>query len=428
MASRTEAAPRGGETEGVRDTLPDVFIEIPVLTNRWTTGLAFQVHLVFVAAIMGASILAPTAQIIGWRRPNSYFPCLARDTATVMVRFFAFGATWAVVAIVLLVALYPVLMGVLMRLFFWPLVLIAVMWILMTTGAYVYGHFWESLSRRPKTHNAFGWLFAISTTLFIALITNASSFQLTPDSNPSGLSGLINSTWLPELAHRLIGNMSYLGLILAGISAWRLLFDRGGPDREYYDWLGNLGLMLGIGFMLLQPLGGAIYANQVRLGAPESFRLIMTGEYSWLFLIQSILFGATFFSAALYMARSALTRAEPRGFTRALLRWAPWGMLAATVLIAIPRQLPLGAMVPWKFISLSVFVVLGAAVLIAYLRLHRSFTWGQVTRGSQWALLAAATAVVLLMITMGVIRSSARGGDLINERLGPEQAQQIEVR
>ena len=80
--------------------MPDVFIEIPVLTNRWTTGLAFQVHLVFVAAIMGASILAPTAQIIGWRRPNSYFPRLARDTATVMVRFFAFGATWAVVAIV----------------------------------------------------------------------------------------------------------------------------------------------------------------------------------------------------------------------------------------------------------------------------------------------------------------------------------------
>ena len=93
--------------------MPEITIDVPVLGNQWAVGLVFQVHLVMVAAIMGGAIVAPAAEIIGVRRRDERYERLAHEISAYTVRFFAFAATWAVVGLVLLVGLYPRLVGVL---------------------------------------------------------------------------------------------------------------------------------------------------------------------------------------------------------------------------------------------------------------------------------------------------------------------------
>jgi cytochrome bd ubiquinol oxidase subunit I len=228
-------------------------LEIPFIGNRVAVGLMFQLHIVMVAAIMGAAIVAPICEIVGLRRKDPRFERLAHDMAGIIVRFFAFAATWAVVGIVLLVGLYPTLIGTLLSIFFWPAVAISIIWVLMTFGAYFYAYGWERYSNRRVLHNAFGWLFAISAFLFIDLITALSSFQLTPVEPVSLLAAVLNPSWITEVLHRHVGNLSYVGLVMAGIASARMLFERREPDRAYLDWVGHFGLFLGVGVLLLHP-------------------------------------------------------------------------------------------------------------------------------------------------------------------------------
>ena len=140
--------------------MPEFMLRIPVLGNTWAVGLAFQIHLVVVAFIIGIAIVAPVAEMGSLRRGGEYWDRLARELSSTVVRFFSFGATWAVLALLLLYGLYPRLFGILTSIFFGPLLVVAVIWFVMTVSAYLYYHTWESLGQRRGLHIAIGWLFA----------------------------------------------------------------------------------------------------------------------------------------------------------------------------------------------------------------------------------------------------------------------------
>lgn len=403
--------------------MAEFVLEVPVIGNRWAVGLAFQLHLVMVAAIMGAAVIAPAAEIVGWRRADPRCDRLAHGISRVTVRFFAFAATWAVVGIVLLVGLYPTLVGVLVGIFFWPLVVVAATWVAMTFTAYYYYYTWDRLRERRRLHNAIGWGFAASALLFISLITMLSSFQLTPTQATPLSAAILNPTWLPEVFHRHVGNLSYAGLVIAGVAGVCYLSTHSWEDKVFYDWLGHVGLLVGLGFLLLQPIGGWVYAWQIERGAPTAFARIMVGEASWLFILQSFLLAGVFVVGSFYLWQAAAGRGTLDDDSARWMKRATWLGLALGALLVIPKELPLGAMTPWKYLALAGLVATSGHNLYRYLRASSTFVWGRAGSASHLALAAVAVLAVAVLVVMGVIRSTARGDDLIYERLPREQAQ-----
>lgn len=414
--------------QGGGRTTPQFTVNVPVVGNTWAVGIAFQTHLVVVAFVIGIAILAPVAEMLGLRAGAGHWSRLARELASTTVKLFSFGATWAVLGLVLLFSLYPRLFGTLTSIFFGPLIAVSVIWFVMTVSAYLYYHTWDSLRGRRPLHIAIGWLFAIATLLFIALITNLSSFQLTP-TNPTSLAAAVfNPSWLTELAHRDIGNLSYAGLILAGYSGVRGLFFRrvSETDRAYLDWLGDTGILLGVGFLLLQPFAGWLYAHQIQAASPDAFKRMMQGDNGWMFLVQQFFFGIALLLGNLYMFL-ARRRAGSDGRGRSWMRLSIWLILILALLAIVPREWPLGQMSPWKYLSLGGGILLTAINLVLYLGSRGRFAWGMAGAGAQAALAATAVTIALLMITMGTIRESSRGGDLIYHRLGSDQAETLDT-
>ena len=378
-----------------------------------------------VAAIAGGAILAPAAEMIGARRNSVNLERLAHGISSFTVRFFAFAATWAVLALVLLVGLYPAMLSTLLQVFFWPLVAVVATWLLMTASAYYYYYSWKRLGAGQGRHAAVGWAFALSAVAFIGLITLLSSFQLTPTQRAPLVAAILNPTWLTELTHRLVGNFSYVGFVIAGIAGVRMLWSPGDKDRAYFDWLGNFGLLLGVGVLLLQPIVGWFYASQIQAGSPDAYTRVMVGQYSWLFLVQSFFLAVAFLLGNIYLTQTANARAKLGAGARAWMRWATVAIALLGVLLVIPQQFPLGTMSPWKYLGLAGFLVFGGTTLFLYLRAMPTFTWGNARAGSQWALVAAAVVAILLFTTMGVIRTTARGGEPIVGPLGGGANQQL---
>jgi len=408
--------------------IPDIPIKVPVIGSTALTGILFQVHIVIVAFIMGAAILAPTAEWLSFRPGGERWGQLAHDLSSTIVRLFAFGATWVVFALVAIYGLYPRLFGVLTGIFFWPLVVVLGIWFVMTVSAYLYYETWDRLGPRRKLHMAIGWTFAISTFSFISLIIFLSSYQLTPTAELTLRSAALNPSWPTEFVHRHVGNLSYAALLLAAFASTMILFPRRRGreiDVAHYDWLSDAALLLGLSLALLQPFAGWFYAHQVQVGSPGAFERMMAGENAWLFLVQGFFLGAVLFLGNLYLALSIRRgNSSPQAATR---MWTfVWIIGALVLLLLVPKEVPLGQMRPWKYMALGGLVLFSFVNLVLYFRERRTFTWGSGGRGLRWALAITGLSIVFLMITMGVIRESARGSYLIYGYMKQEQSQQLE--
>ena len=395
-------------------------------------GTVFLLHITAVAFIIGVAMMAPLAELAGMRTGGERWERFAHSIATVVERLFAWGATWAAFALVAIYGLYPRLWGYLSSLFLVPLIVVgAVFWFVMTVTAYGYYITWEPLRNRKLLHNAIGWTFVIFTMLFITTITSLSSFLLTPAGGPDQLlAAAINPSYIPEVIHRHIGNLSYGGLLLAGyIGGWFLLFRRGRgqaeSDRTYRAWMGDVALIVGMAVILAQPVVGWFYASSIRAASPEAFQRMMVGENAWMFLLQIGLLGAVFFFGNLYLA-SMMSAPGDRGRTRGWIRASVWVIVALTLLGLIPKEFPLGQMYPWKYIVLAGFVLVTAVNLIVYLRARRQLELGRAGGVGRVALAGLAVAIVALFMLMGTIRASARGDDLIYKRLGPGVGQELQ--
>jgi cytochrome bd-type quinol oxidase subunit 1 len=406
------------------------FIETPVIGNRWAVGLAFQLHIAIVAFVIGAAMMAPVAEWLGRREPSGRLTRLAKAISASIVKLYAFGATWAVFGLVFLFGLYPRLIGVLMGLFFWMAIIVAVIWVVMTTTAYFYDHTWEPLGQRPGMHLAIGLLFVLSTMAFITLISGMAAFQLAPNDASSFPSTLLTSTWLPQVFHRHVGNLSYAGLIIAGYAGARALYrprgaDAREPDRAWFDWLSDTSLLLGVGIALLQPFIGAWYVTAIRAGAPSGFQRITSGGPSWIFLLQLLLVGTVLLLGNLYFALAIARAGEARSRLRHWLRLSLLAFVLFFLLVLLPRA---GAPGWLRYVGLGLAGAVSLANLVLYLRARRDFVWGTAPRSASVALVLLGLVAISLLVTMGVLRTRARGPWLINERLPSDAAQSFERR
>lgn len=432
------------------------------LPNGFTIGIVMQFHILLVAFIMGAAIIMTVSGSVPPKRQSKPWERFTKTFAWFLAQTYSFGATLAVFGLVLMFGLYPRLMAIMASLFFAPLMAIFASWIIMTVSLIAYAYLWPHRERHRAWHQSLIFIYSIAETAFIILISMWTSYLLTPNGRDA-VKAAFNATWGPELFHRLVGNVSYAGFLLAAWGGWRAWRKRRrgtSLDKAYYHWVAHFGFLWGIGFELLQPLVGYFYVLSIQAGNYTTYYRMMLGDKSWAWLLQIALVGLTFFLSDLYMWLSirrgiierqgitALTQMrveagvgapapeEIRTYStikhvmqlgsregqatsqeRLTLRTCNlvlWALGLLAILAIIPASVPVLGSMTVKYICLIGFVVLTLVTLPFYWRQSHKWTWGNMGWGAQWTLFSLGVVLMLLMIVMGGIRYSNPQTTVIN--------------
>ncbi|BBL80024.1 hypothetical protein RxyAA322_18780 [Rubrobacter xylanophilus] len=404
-------------------------IEFPVIGNDALIPVLVVPHILIAAFVIGITLVAPVSEYLGLVTKQPKYDRFARNAAKFTILIFASGSALAITFVLMLITLYPVFWSYLQNIMFWALLAEAFMFVGEIILLYAWYNAWDRMAYRKRLHVVFGFmagLFGLAQQTFINVV---GSYMLTPSEAPATNVGatFLNPTFVPLNMHRFIGNISFVGFLVAGWAAWRYLRSAGEEDREYYDWMGHWGMVWGFGFLLLQPIIGYGYLKSIREHSPAAFDYLMVGEKSWLFNLLAIELAVMGVAGVAYFLHRLRFAVRPMPALRRTAAGALGFMAIFGVLNVIPAdanlvpqiglvfaegertQIPLGDMYPWKYIGLIGMTFAGLFVLALYLKATASgFHWGRSSRWSQYALIVVAVTVVFTMMTMGYARETAR--------------------
>jgi cytochrome bd ubiquinol oxidase subunit I len=407
-------------------------LDVPVIGKNVVIAVLVQTHILFATFIIGAVIIAATSEYLGMITKQSRYERFARNLARFVVLLFASGAALAITFVLALVTLFPVFFTYLQNIFFWVFFVEAFMFLGQIIIVYAWYNVWDKLAYRKSLHVVFGFVAGFFGLMAMTMIDAVASFMLTPpEAQVNDVARtFLNQTNIPLNMHRFVGNLSYVGFLVAGWAGWRYLRTTREDEREYYDWMGHWGLIWGFGFLIMQPIIGYGYLKGIRESSPEAFDTIMIGDKSWVFNLLVLYLAIMSIASTAYFVHKLRFAVKPMESLRKLTVGALGFTALFTTLNLIPKdgnlvpqiglvilggestQFPLGSMYPWKYIGLIGLMLVGVFVVALYLRASATgFHWGRASRWSQYALIACAVTVVLTMVTMGYTRETARRVD-----------------
>lgn len=409
---------------------------VPDLVRRLAMALLMLLHIQFAAFLIGVFGLAVFAEFLGVLSPGRpYFDRLARGLARTSVILYSTGAVLAIMFIAIIALFWPTFWYVVMRVSFWPMVLESITFVLTILYLFPWYYTWDRLAGFKPAHLAMGLALVAVANAQQAMIDVMAGYMLSPTPPGDLLRVFFNATVLPLDAHRIVGDLSFAGFVIAGYAAFRALRAREEERRRYYDWMGNVGLIAGIGFMFLQPAIGLAYVEEIRANSAGAFTIMMRGPLSWVFLMQVTFLSALFFLGVLYMV---LQTQKSGGHGARLIRVMLLLVGLSALLLMQPYVIgpsqgfqwinwinPIGTMQPWKYIAMGGMTLGAIGALIGYLgSLQRGIRWGHMAqggRGAQYALLTLAILGSLMMLLMGFIRENSRQPFLIYYELRGQQ-------
>lgn len=384
-------------------------------------------------------------------RENPQVERLAHECMKVVAVCYSFTALSGGFFLLLLVAYYPSFISWLIRGFndlttvWYPIV-----FVIETMFMYLYYYMWDPMNNtgRKATHLVLGILLNIAGITLLVLMDAPAAFMLTPTKMAGSLKEIAafgesawihNFTWWPLNFHRLVGNLTYGGFVVAFIGALMFLWSDKEEDRAYYDWQGYIGNALGLGFMLPLPIMGYIYAKEVYMYDAAIGMYIMSDRLSMFMLMQGLLIGFLFIGANYYMWIS-VKRVEghekyltpmkvgfvllficsaiwysPRHFFATMMLepgMLPAGMTKEAYLAAteLPGPLSIFALMQAKNTAATFMVLISLCNYIIY-RIactKGKIVYGKVNPLSQYILVFLVFSDIWLMTLMGAIRELAR--------------------
>ena len=407
-------------------------LDIPGIGREVVMGVIWQSHMYAAAFIAGILVIASASEYMGVLTKQPRYDRFAKGAATALILIFATGSFIPIFGILALITLFPVFWSHLQNIFFW--VLFAEAWAFVGEIALIYAWYasWEKLAFRKRLHVVIGLMAAMLVTLQFTLINVVASYMLTPSLGGSATdvaATYLNPTFVPLNMHRFVGNISFVGFVVAGFAGVRYLRSTQEEDREFFDWMGHWALVWGFGFLLLQPIIGFGYMKSIREQNTAAFDYIMLGDKSWLFNLLAIELAIMGVASVAYCLHKIRFAAKPMPTLRNMTMGSLWFMGLFSFLNVIPTdmnlvpqigwvffdgeetRIPLGNMYPWKYLGLIGLMLVGVFALALYLKATAGgFHWGRASRWSQYALIATAVTVLATMATMGYVRETARRG------------------
>jgi len=375
-------------------------IQVPVLGNSLAIGIVSLLHIAFAGLAVGLMLLAPLMEAFG--RSNSLY----LETAHSMTRFtlvtYTTSTVLAVIMAELFIGLFPQTNTWLFNQFRAPILVAIAAFLLQLFLLYPYYHYWEPIrAKSPGAHLMMGALAAALMLVWVSVLDGIGSYMLTPITEPGYWSRLLNPTWAPLVIHRLGGDFVLSGYAVAGYGAWRLGSQSEDADKLYYRGLLQIGVVVGLGGLLLQPFTGLLYALSIERSAPSAYAQLIKGSYQPLVYVQFCLV-ALLFVGTHAVLRSARTPPASLVWTQAAL-WTSAALMIASVGYPDIRRL-----FTFLLIALTGYVAYQWRNLFVPNVPHR---WDRpLVRGISIAL---AVTGLLTYWTMGTIRETARHPDTV---------------
>jgi len=316
-------------------------VEFPYTGNRTAVWIVAQLHILFAAFILGAPIFVVIAEWLGYRKQDPRYDRLAKEVIKVTVILYSMTALTGGLFIFVLLATYPQFTTWLINHFF---LIFAVIYPLLFIGEtivlYLYFYTWESWKGDTKArHIALGVLLNIIGTITLFVIDGPTSFMNTP-AKAEGASiiefiqtatlwdKVFNYSWLPLNLHRLVGNVTFGGFITGLIAAYMYMGAKNDSERSYYDWMGFVGNLIGVGALLFLPFMGYLLSYELCDYDASICPYMMADQLSMFFEMQGAMVGLIFLASNYYIWLS-MKRIE--GVERVRI-----SVLTVVVMIALP--------------------------------------------------------------------------------------------
>jgi hypothetical protein len=275
--------------------------------------------------------------------------------------------------IFVLLATYPQFTTWLINHFF---VLFAVIYPLLFIGEtillYMYFYSWDAWKGEKKArHIALGVLLNLIGTITLFVIDGPTSFMNTPV-KAEGISPaeflataslwdkIYNYSWMPMNLHRLVGNVTFGGFITGLVAAYMYMAVKKEEERAYYDWMGFVGNLIGVGALLFLPFMGYLLAYELCDYDASICPYMMADQLSMFFEMQGAMVGLLFLASNYYIWLSmkrieGVERVRMTIFAPVVMVALPFVMTWAWTMFPVPDPLSLAILVPLALLP----VVLG---------------------------------------------------------------------
>ncbi|MCA9498497.1 MAG: cytochrome ubiquinol oxidase subunit I [Nitrospirales bacterium] len=290
-------------------------VDFPYSGNRTAVWVVAQLHILFAAFILGAPIFAVVAEWLGFKNNDPKYDRLAKEVIKVTVILYSMTALTGGLFIFVLLGTYPDFSTWLIKHFFIVFAVIyPLLFILETIILYTYFYSWDSMKGSKKgRHIALGILLNIVGTVTLFVIDGPTSFMNTPAKAAGDLSlvefiqtaslwdKMANFSWMPLNLHRLVGNVTFGGFIAGLIAAYMFMGSKTDEERSYYDWMGFVGNMIGVGALLLLPFMGYLLAYELCDYDASICPYMMADQLSMFFEMQGAMIGLIFLASNYYI-------------------------------------------------------------------------------------------------------------------------------
>jgi cytochrome d ubiquinol oxidase subunit I len=289
-------------------------VEFPYTGNRTAVWIVAQLHILFAGFILGAPIFVVISEWLGYRKQDPRYDRLAKEVTKVTVILYSMTALTGGLFIFVLLATYPQFTTWLINHFF---IVFAVIYPLLFIGEtivlYLYFYTWDAWKGNKKArHIALGVLLNLIGSITLFVIDGPTSFMNTPV-KAEGVSPaeflatatvwdkMFNYSWLPLNLHRLVGNVTFGGFVAGLIAAYMYMGSTKDEERSYYDWMGFVGNMIGVGALLFLPFMGYLLAYELCDYDASICPYMMADQLSMFFEMQGAMIGLIFLASNYYI-------------------------------------------------------------------------------------------------------------------------------
>jgi cytochrome bd ubiquinol oxidase subunit I len=272
--------------------------EWPVIGNKFPVAFFFTLHIAIAELSLGLITLAAIFETVGVRRGSEWHFRYARAAGNVYYLVFSLGATLAVFALTIIIGLWGAVWGVLLNRFFVLFGIAFGLFFVLIPLLVVYRNSFGKMRARP--HLMLAWALWFWQTLFMVFMVELDAYMIDPQ-HSGILSAFGNPPYWPLLLHRLVGNVSWTALILAGFAALRMARSTDEGERAFQSWAARINLRIGLATALTMPVGGFALLEVLRTSVPGYFgNLVHSGAH--LFVFQAALLGLIFVAANVALA------------------------------------------------------------------------------------------------------------------------------
>lgn len=409
-------------------------MDIPLLGSRGALWLVSELHLFLAAFILGAPMFIVACEYLGLRSGDYRYERLAKEMMRITAIAYSFTAITGGIFAFILWTSYQTFSNFLFDKFGPAWMAYIGLIVLEVILMYVYYYSWEPFKDRKMLHIWIGVALNVVGTVVMLIINGIGSYMLTPTEGDVGVWGMImNDSWTGLNLHRLIANITFGGFIAALFGAFMFLFSRSEKEKAFYDWMGYIGTLIGVGSLMTLPLAGYIYAKELFLYSATISTFQMADKLAPFFVMQGFMITFIFIGINFYMWTSIkriegaerFHRFRTPAFIALVILGSLW-MTPANLLpdiatdpevLGIPvdavlvpeRMAALSLMMP-KALAVTGIIIFTFLTYMIYMRALKTgrITWGSIAPQAQYGLIATSALIIYLMGLMGAIRELTR--------------------